>query len=239
MDAVLFKHLSRVVWQRARCVVANSPGLRDRALAASPQERILVVPNGVDARTFRPAARTGDSLRVLSVARLVGGKGLEYLVRACSELRNDGVSLTLVGGGPDEPNLRRLARESGSDNIRFAGTVPHDRIADHYRHADVFVLPSLSEGLSNSVLEAMACGLPLLLTDTSGTQQMLRDGVNGFVIGERSAADIVGSLRRYLDDPGLLALHGGRSREIALSASWGSIAETYRRIYREMLGSAH
>jgi glycosyltransferase involved in cell wall biosynthesis len=234
MDAILFKSLSRIVWRRARCVIANSPGLRRRALTASPAQRVDVIPNGVDADTFRPALRTWIGLRVLSVARLSSGKGLDYLVEACAELRQQDVSLTLVGSGPEERVLQNLARERGGDNVAFAGAVPHEQVVDYYQQADVFVLPSLSEGLSNSVLEAMACGLPLLLTDAEGTQQLLRDGWNGYRIGRRSVADIVTCLRCYIDDPNRLRLHGERSRTAALSLNWAKIADRYRSIYRRI-----
>jgi glycosyltransferase involved in cell wall biosynthesis len=235
MDAVLFKRLSRLVWRRARHVVANSPGLRTRALATSPDQRIRVIANGVDTEVFRPAARTWHTLRVLSVARLAAGKGLRYLVEALGELRGEDVSLTLVGSGPEERNLRALARASGAGNVTFAGAVRHEHIAEYYRQADVFVLPSLSEGLSNAVLEALACGLPLLLTSAEGTVQLLRDGWNGCVIRKRSAADIAECLRRYLQDPGTLRLHGGHSREVAQSVSWAGIVDSYRRLYRQMV----
>ena len=164
-----------------------------------PPSRIFDIPNGVDAATFRPADdgerralrdRLGLPPGPLLVytGRLDPVKRLDVLVRMLAA--TPGCRLLLVGSGPDRARLESLAAETGvRDRMRFAGAVPS--VEDHLRAADVFVTPSNAEGLSNALLEAMACGLVCLAAPASGVRSLLADG-RGFVVeDERSWAPSV------------------------------------------------
>ena len=235
LDRLLFKRLSVRIWQGAAWVVANSTGLRNLALESAPNQPIEVIHNGVDTEAFRPAHRRGDGVRVVCVARLIRRKGIEYLIRAISQLPDWDIRLTIAGNGNQEGALRALAHELGvAARVEFAGFVDHDAIAAVYRQHDVFVLPSLNEGMSNTVLEAMACGLPLILTDTGGTAELLEPEANGFTVAMRSAEDIAAKLRWYAENPEMIRRHGQRSREIAESRGWRSVAEAYKKLYRSI-----
>ena len=120
----------------------------------------------------------------------------------------------------------------------FRGHVPHDALASLYEENDVFVLPSVSEGMSNAALEAMACGLPLVMTRTGGATELLRDGHNGFLVDKGSIEDIVTVLRRYCADRALACRHGARSREMAESMSWQKVADAYESLYRQAVRSS-
>jgi glycosyltransferase involved in cell wall biosynthesis len=232
LDRLFFKRMSIRIWADAVCVTANSKALRELALTSAPNQPIEVVYNGVDTDAFHPAVRDGGGLRAICVARLIQRKGIEYLIRAMAELRDLDVRLTIVGTGNEEANLRALARREDVEHmVRFAGFVHHEEVARLYGESDVFVLPSLNEGMSLTVLEAMACGLPIVMTDTGGAAELVRDGQSGFLVEKRSASDVAARLRRYLSEPGLLARHGGESRRTAESLTWGRIAEAYRRLY--------
>ena len=238
LDRLVFRRLSVGIWHDAKAVVANSKGLRELALQSSPSQLIDVIPNGVDTDFFRPAPRENDGLRVLCVSRLISRKNLDLLIRAMAVLRNQEISLTLIGTGNEGQRLRNLAREKQVENqVRFTGRLEHDQILASYQQSDVFVLPSSNEGMSNTVLEAMACGLPILMTRTGGAEELVSDGQNGFLLEKASVEDIVGKIRCYLQTPHLIRQHGSSSRKIAEALRWESVAGKYVDLYREVLGT--
>lgn len=222
------KPLIRRVWRAAEAVVANSRGLRDLALETR-QMQIGIIPNGVDVDEFEPEYPDRDRLRVLCVSRLVERKGVRHLVEATSRSEFD---LTIVGEGKRLSDLRALTRQLGSeDRVTFEGYVPHDEISEYYEDADVFVLPSFNEGMSNTVLEAMAAGLPVVTTDTGGTAELL-DG-NGYVVPAGDPEAIAEVLSIYATDPDRQRKHGLRSRAIAETMDWTRVADQYQELYSQ------
>jgi len=238
LDKFVFRNLSRRIWRHSETVVANSNGLRNLALQTSPTQEIRVIPNGANARRFTPSpeARTSKTLKIVSVSRLIARKRIDMLVRAIGELHDSDIELNIYGSGNEEDNLRALANELKVQNkVHFHGYVAHDDIVPCYQNADVMVLPSANEGMSNTVMEALACGLPVIVTSTGGSEELLKDGVNGFIVEKDSVSDIAAKLRCYLEDPGLIEEHGKESRQVAESISWASVAERYVDLYQEML----
>lgn len=228
---IALKPLIRKVWRDAETVVANSAGLRElaRETADIPIE---VIPNGVAVEEFEPVYHDRDRLQVLCVSRLIERKGIRYLLEAVADLD---VDVTIVGEGDREKALRSLTMELGiGDQVTFTGYVPHDEIYDYFEAADVFVLPSFNEGMSNTVLEAMAAGLPIVTTDTGGTAELL-DG-NGYVVRAGDSNSIAEALSRYVQDGEKLRRHGRNSRTIAEAMSWtnvtGQYLEVYERVWR-------
>ena len=219
------KPLIRKTWKDAEAVVANSVGLRSlaRETAALPIE---VIPNGVAVDEFTPTYHDRERLRVLCVSRLIERKGIRYLIEAIAKLNAE---LTIVGEGRREAALKSLTRELGVENrVTFAGYVPHDAVHGYYEAADVFVLPSFNEGMSNTVLEALAAGLPIVTTDTGGTAELLED--NGHVVPAGDASAIATAVRSYRN-PEKRRVHGRRSRTIAEAMSWEDVAAQYRTLY--------
>ncbi|MFC1734519.1 glycosyltransferase [Candidatus Hydrogenedentota bacterium] len=234
LDAFLFASMSRRIWEEAKFVVANSTGLRELALATSPTQKIGVIPNGVDTDMFMPVENESQELRVICVSRLIKRKGVDTLIRAVAEMHDQPIRLMIVGTGNEEENLKRPVSILGIEGkVEFKGYVPHDELPALYQANDVFVLPSLNEGMSNTVLEAMACGLPTVLTDTGGSAELLRDGGNGFLIRKKSVGDIVEKLGIYLNDRDLVRKHGAESRKIAEQMSWGNVALAYVELYKK------
>jgi glycosyltransferase involved in cell wall biosynthesis len=181
------KPLLRAVWRNAAVVTATSREHRNLAARTAPGLEIAVVENGVDTRLFTPpdVPRKSEVLEILCVGRLIERKGQHHLLRALANLNKEAgrAHLTLVGTGDAGPRLRRMAEELGlEDDVTFAGVVPPERMPAVYRSADVFVLPSENEGMSLALLEAMASGLPVIVTDTGGTAELVREGVNGCVV---------------------------------------------------------
>lgn len=228
--------MSIKIWKNARFVIANSIGLRDLALESAPNQEIGIIPNGIDATIFHPKEKDGIVLKVICVSRLIQRKGLEYLIRAMAVLKSENLVLELAGTGNQEVYLRDLVKELDlGASVSFVGAIPHDKIHNFYQNGDIFILPSLNEGMSNTVLEAMACGLPIVMTQTGGADELLEDGGNGYIIEKNSVEDIVRVLRIYLENRQLLLTHGRESRQIAEGMSWSMIANQYKDIYTKML----
>lgn len=230
LDKLVFKRLSKKVWRRSEFVVANSEGLKKLALESSPKQKIEVIYNGVDTQEFnvKKNKKVKRPIKLISTGRLIKRKGYNYLVGALRNLGDD-FSLTLAGGGDEKDSLKLLAKEL-KVKVKFLGEVDHKKIALLLKEADIFVLPSLNEGMSNSVLEAMACGLPIIATNTGGSKELLNK--NGMMVAKKSKESLKGALDKYIKNKQLIEVHGKKSREIAESLSWSNVAEKYQELYR-------
>ena len=120
--------------------------------------------------------------------------------------------------------------------LTFLGHADHESIRRYLHSADVFVMPSLNEGMSNALLEAMACGLPVITTDTGGAMGLI-DG-NGFIVPKRDHSAIADCVYKFLRDRSLLKTMGDRSRVIASKMSWQAMAQAYVVEYNKALGCA-
>ena len=228
-DALLFRRLSRSVWRRACAVVANSAGLRDLALQSAPEQSIQVTPNGVDTGEFSPGAEPSAAagLRILFVGRLIPRKGVADLLAALRGVTD--VALTVVGDGPERDALALYAANHGID-ATFSGNVEHSALPHLYRAHQLFVLPSYNEGMSNTVLEAMASGLPVVVTDVGGSGELVDE--NGVVVPVGDVEALRDAIVSFRDDPAGRSAMGVRSREIALRYSWAAVAQEYVAVYR-------
>ena len=233
LSGVLLKIVMRHVCRHAADVTAVSEGLRQAALAAAPGLDVRVVPNGVDLDQFhpRPQPRTDACVNLLYVGRLRKFKGVGVLLSALAKAKagsDVALSLSLVGDGPDRATLERQCRQLGlTDAVRFHGWVDYARVAEHYERADGLVLPSFVEGMPNVVLEAMACGLPVVGTDVAGTRELIRDGREGRLVPPRDAEALAAALLELAGDPARRLEMGRRGRERALEFSWEQTALQY------------
>ncbi|AKB29605.1 Glycosyltransferase [Methanosarcina siciliae T4/M] len=232
---IFLKPLIKKVWDNAGVVVANSQGLKELALKTSPSQEIGVIYNGVDISEFEPdfSREDGSEIKIVCVSRLIKRKGINYLIEAVGKLKDKQIQLTLVGEGNQEEELRKLVDDLKiSDRVDFKGYVGHGQIAEIYRNSDIFVLPSLNEGMSNALLEALAAGLPVIVTDTGGTSELL-DG-NGALVPMGNSDAIAQAIRSFVDNPGKFRHMGLRSREIAEEMDWMRVGEAYLKLYEEL-----
>ncbi|MFO7324015.1 MAG: glycosyltransferase family 4 protein [Chloroflexota bacterium] len=229
-----------LIWAHASAITANSYELRSLALQFRPHDRIEVIPNGVDLAAFTPtslADRPDDHVfTILCVARLVERKGIGDLIDAVDIVRRsyDNVRFVLVGRGDKENEFREKVRRLELDRwIEFRGVVAHTAMPATYNEADLFVLPSLNEGMSNAVLEAMASGLPVITTYTGGTAEMIRG--NGIIIPKHSPDAIAEAVIELLNQPELRVQMGARSRQIAETLVWERVADDYIDLYERTM----
>lgn len=236
---------TRTVWKAASAVIAVSEGLRDLSLQAVPGVNIQVIPNGVDCQYFSPAAvcleqREQDTpLRLLFVGRVVRQKGLSYLLDALAAIHSQGITnwrLRIVGDGPMCPRLKAQATQHGIDRmVEFPGWLPFEEIPEEMRLADLFVLPSIVEGMPLVLLQAMACGLPVVATSVPGSVDLVFPGKNGLLVPPKNSIALTEALVSLLTDEAVRKRMGKYSRGIALMMDWGEIAKSYLALYLALL----
>jgi len=232
----------------ARIVVTSSiegEELRALGLALAP---LVEVPNGVDLDELAPpapeevspavAATIGASPYALCLGRLSWKKGLELAIGAVARLAGG----RLVIAGPDDeglrPRLERLAVERGAaTRVTFLGEVRGaDRVA-LLRAARVATLPSASENFGNAILEALACGVPAVVSRGVGLAPAIAAADAGEVVSAEEMA-LARSLGRYLEDAGLAARAGARGAELVRSRyAWVAVARRMRAVYEEVLAA--
>lgn len=226
------------IWSKAAFVIANSQGLKELALKAEPKKEIGVIYNGVDIEEFFQDAskRQADQFTIICVSRVTPRKGVRFLIQAFKILsgRYENVRLLIVGDGNEKKSLEDLVQGLDiKDKVEFAGAVAHENVLGYYQRANVFVLPSLNEGMSNVMLEALACGLPVVATNTGGTKELLTDNVNGLVVKMKDADDLAEKIEKLILNPELEKEMSLESRKLAESLGWGKVAGEYAEVYRK------
>lgn len=231
LDILLFKRLSKKIWRKAEFVVANSKGLKQEAIRTNPKQAIEVIYNGVDTNQFKPSDKCfkNEKLTLISTGRLAPHKGYHFLIRALEGIEN--VELILIGGGKQKAELETLSKKLNVETI-FKGKLQHSQIVDELQKADVFVLPSVTEGMSNSLLEAIACGLPVLVTNVGGSAELVKD--NGFIVEKANYSTLREKIKLYLSDKKVIKKHSEASLRISQNMSWGNVANEYYNIYQKM-----
>ncbi|HKO27572.1 MAG TPA: glycosyltransferase family 4 protein, partial [Solirubrobacteraceae bacterium] len=209
-----------------------------------PPGRVKVVANGVDSRRYAEGADpdlrrslTGGCGRrlVVTVARLAEQKGLRHLVEAMRLLPD--VTLAMVGDGPDRHALETLASGLGvADRIRFLGN--RDDVPRLLSAADVFVLPSLWEGLPLALIEAMAARAPIVATSIPGVDEVVADRETALLVPPGDAAALAHAVRRLLDDPTAAARlgHAASLRQAAEFSLDGMVARV-EAVYESVLSA--
>jgi phosphatidyl-myo-inositol dimannoside synthase len=234
----LLSPIIRRVWRKASCVVAKCAGEIEMIHALDNTVNVRFIPNGVDLAVFQPgpAIPHDGPLHVICVARLIDRKGQNHLIEAVKRLTDSGVDmiLSLIGTGDSQADYEDHARRLGiPDRIRFVGYVPREEINAYYNSAHVFALPSYNEGMSLAALEAMAAGLPLVVTRTGGTAELVEEGVNGYSFNWGDIDALTNYLRMFAQDRALARRMGAASRDRARTYSWNVIAAQFLALFDE------
>ena len=204
---------------------------RERGFAP---ERLIVNPFGVDLAAFTPPPEPAPRPRLLCVGRVGARKGSHLLLRAFQRGAYPG---ELVFVGPIEREFASVARQAASDRVHFLGPVPQSKLPELYQSASAFALASFEEGLAMVLLQAMASGLPLVVSNHTGAEGLFdeRDGVLLFPAGNEEA--LSAQLRRLGADPQLGRELGQRATaRVARGFSWGDYGARALAAYRRGLG---
>jgi glycosyltransferase involved in cell wall biosynthesis len=195
-----------IVWaaRRAGRVITVSRALRTELVKMGVEEsQIEVLPNGVDCELFDAAGRAPRSRsphRLLVVGHLKPGKGHRAVIEALRSLSE--CELEVAGDGPLRRELEEYAAAAGvTERVRFLGSVPHSKLPERYRAADALILASDREGMPNVVLEALACGTPVVATRVGGVPEIMTDPVAGVLLDSAASSAIVKGVRQLLARP--------------------------------------
>ena len=237
--------------KRARLILQNPDDvtLFERARLVDPQDIRLIPGSGVDCVRFAPRADAhtialGQPLRVLLPARLLWDKGLAEFVDAAHRLRAQGRTLEFLLAGTPDPGNPAAAPETMVQGwvdegvLQWLGHV--DDMPALFRSVDMVVLPSYREGLPKGLIEAAACGLPLVTTDVPGCREVVTDGENGLRVPVRDAGALAAAIARLQDDPVLAQRLGAAARQRALDEFDERIViDRTMAVYREVLPDGH
>ena len=200
----------RAVLRKAQVTLLTNPALEDEALHFGAR-RLAVIPNGVPLGLFAPARDGGATpYDVVLLGRLSNEKNLELVARAAAHLDHP-LRICVVGDGPLRSSLEEELRRSGC-SADFLGTKPYAELPEILRSAAIFVLPSATEGRSKALLEAMACGLPCVVSGIPAFAQIVVAGA-ALAFPPQDARALATVLRRLLSDPAERDQQGRRGRE--------------------------
>ncbi|HET8685133.1 MAG TPA: glycosyltransferase [Methanosarcina sp.] len=212
------------------------------------EEKVHVVPNGVDTEKFKPAGKAHarnllnlpqDKNIVLFVGALRKIKGVDYLIEAAKNFVNTNTNLFMVGRDDGlRKNLEKRAQELKiADYVRFTGPVNHEDIPLWISASDILVLPSLSEGRPNVILEALACEVPVVATDVGGIPELMVDGETGHLVPAKNPVELSRKINKLLEDKTRRENMGklGRKSIIQRGLTWEAHAKKTVDIYSELL----
>ncbi len=215
----------RDVFARATAVHCVSRAIRDVAVPLGLEPaKAVVIPPAVDPSVFSPASaprRPDGVFRIAAIGSWTWPKGHEYMLLAIRGLLDRGIraKVVIVGTGPDHQRLRFTINDLGlDDHVELVGALAPKDVVATLRTCDALVLASVSEGISNAVLEAMACGLPVVTTDCGGMREVVDDGVEGYVVPVRDPHAMTGALERLAAEPRARAEMGNAGRRRIESA---------------------
>lgn len=249
MEKGWMRWLNNKIYGWMDVIISVSADIADKLEKAGvDKSKIRVVYNGVDSRfrvldqqtMRRQLALPLPAFIVLFVGLLVPVKGVEILLQAVAHLGDARVFCVLVGEGPMRGELEVQARQAGIDSqILFAGQRPTHEIPAWINAADVVVLPSYSEGRPNVVVEAQACGVPVIATRVGGAPELINDGETGLLVDSGDPAQLALAITSLLEDGGKRRRLGqaGQAGIEAGDRSWGMSARRVKAIYMELAGA--
>lgn len=182
-------------------------------LFSAPEDwhKLQIVHCGIDIHNYTISQRQDVSaadcaLKLLYVGRLAAEKGVPVLLRSLIALKNEGYvfHLTLLGDGPERAALEAEVKEHGLDQmVHFGGFASQETVKSTLQASDVFVLPSFAEGVPVSLMEAMACGVPVIGTNVGGVTELIEHGVSGLVVAPSDEVALKNAISTYSDNPAL------------------------------------
>jgi glycosyltransferase involved in cell wall biosynthesis len=240
----IYNHLDRMALKKFNALAAVSDAVAQRLLAFGvPPEKIKTIANGIDVTVFEraqplPLLKDEGSIVVGVVARLDLQKGFEYLLRAARELCKmfPGLKIVIAGEGPDRSAIEEMIEQYGlQSSVVLAGQ--QSNMPAVYAAMDIFVLPSLNEGLPMTVLEAMAASKPVIATSVGAIPSVIRDGETGLLVAPKDSEGLRNAVASLLNDPGRRKRLGDQAHAwVSQNYTSEAMALKYREMYEEVLG---
>jgi glycosyltransferase involved in cell wall biosynthesis len=199
---------------------------RDLIARGFNQGQLVTVPNGIE---MPPPMNRNEGDYILFVGRLVGTKGIPYLLKAMKKIDS---KLVICGGGPDQKKLEKMAIRLGiTDKVKFPGRVPEEEKLRLFANSKLFVLPSIYESYGIAAAEAMSYGKAVVASDVGGLPEVVGGG--GVLARPKDPNDLAEKINALLNDPGRRRTMGIKAAEIAKEYTWDSSASMMETVYRE------
>jgi len=238
----IFRYFAKRAFAKASAVTVNSEFMKDLLGPVSEQDKIHVIPMGVDTEKFQPLdIRPSQSKTIVYVGRLIAQKGIHLLIDAFAEVvtKLPSARLEIIGYGPEKEHiLDVISRKKISEKVILIEAVAHDDLPNIYRKARALVLPSLiPEGLGMTPAEAGLCGIPTVTFGIGGTREIIHDGRTG-IIAEQSIDGLSAALIRLLENDEIADSMGKNAREfLQEKMGWRSIASQFDTLFNNIISA--
>ncbi|MCC6483772.1 MAG: glycosyltransferase family 4 protein [Armatimonadetes bacterium] len=218
-----------------RIVVCSEFARESHLRHGIPADKLRVINYGVDTEVFTPGPKQDSTFRVIYCGMVCLRKGVQYLLQAWKELGLQDSELWLVGMVlPDAVELMR--RYESLPGVRVLGHVgSRAELAELYRQGSVFAFPSVEDGFAMVVTEAMACGIPVIISGNTGAKDVVEDGVNGYVVPTCSVEALKEKIVQLKRDPQLRSSLGASARLAAENNTWYHYSEKLLQVYKELI----
>lgn len=199
-------------------------------------KNIFVINPGVDLLFFNPNFPKKEKNRILFVGRLQKIKGVDVLIKCIKQTSQEKWKWIIVGDGEEMGNLQQELKHSiASHQVEIKGNMEKDQVLDEYQKASVFFLPSFSEGFPLTILEAMACGLPVVYSDVGDVSRIIENGKNGFFITSGDVEKYINAIKKILFDSNLREKMQKNNLEKAKTYSWDKTADKIIKVYQKYI----
>jgi len=237
----------RILNSYDKVILLYTKALKEIEKFGVPTERVCAIPNGIDSEYFKLDLDASflrakfsiepDEKVLLFVGRLATVKRIEVLIKLTKSLIKEGfkIKTVIVGDGPQRKYYEELSRLI-KKHVVFVGYVPKSQVYRYYFLADIFILPSLSEGLPSVLLEASAAGKPCVATDVNGVSDIVVHEKTGYLVQKSDVDGFKRYVRMLLENESVLRRFGGNAAEfVKENFNWSVVVGKYEKIYREIL----
>jgi glycosyltransferase involved in cell wall biosynthesis len=240
----LFRFYSNIVLKHADLLLSNSKGFIDDTILKDIKTPKYVLSRGIDSEEFklskkRRSKSEKDKIEILSVGGLRKVKGWELILKVAELLKHEkGIKFTIIGRDDDIDEFNKIVVEKGLDNVTFFGKVNPAKMRSHYEESDIYLHPSYSEGIGNTLLEASAMELPLVASGLGGVKDIVVDGSNGYYIGSREPKAFAEKIIYLADHPEKRFEMGRNARERVIEKfDWKRIVADFSDFLAQHLGT--
>jgi len=208
-----------------------------------PIKKITHIYNGIDFLKFNPKPKSKKDFKsrrfeIYNIGQYVSIKSHKLMIKTCTELKNNNINfhLTLTGFGPLEKQIKNLIKKNNLENyITLTGYIDHDKTIEFFQKADLYIQPSLTEGMPNSVLEAMSMKLPVILTNAGGMLELIKEP-GGILIEKNNEKQLYNAVIHYIQNPQNIEIAGKINREFILkNFNWEEHTEKLYNIYLNLI----
>lgn len=237
--------LSKRILARGSHFITVSDKIAQRAISIESSTNTVTIFNGADHKLFYPRDKKScrkalslkkDALYILFIGNLIPIKGVDILLNAFAQIPGDHIHLLIAGSGHERSRYEAMTSLLGlSSRVTFVGRIDHDLVPIWLSAADIFVLPSRSEGFPTVIPEAMMCGIPIVATDVGGVAEAVDNGRTGLLIQSEDIDSLASALKKLIENEHIRRSLSVTALEFSSKLTWQSIAEQTVEVYNEVL----